>query len=37
MPPKPFQMPPLLITAVKNKCTCNTQKFLNFLFSEVYC
>ena len=38
MPPMPFPMPPLFITAVKDICTINTfEKLLNVLFSEVSC
>ena len=38
MPPMPFPMPPLFITAVKDICAINTfEKLLNILFSEVYC
>ena len=38
MPPMPFPIPPLFITAVKDICAINTfEKLLNILFSEVYC
>ena len=38
MPPMPFPMPLLFITAVKDICAINTfEKLLNILFSEVYC
>ena len=38
MPPIPFPMPPLFITAVKDICAINTfEKLLNILFSEVSC
>ena len=38
MPPMPFPMPRLFITAVKDVCTINTsEKLLKILFSEVYC
>ena len=38
MPPIPFPMPLLFITAVKDICTINTfEKLLNVLFSEVSC
>ena len=38
MPPIPFSMPPLFITAVKDICAINTfEKLLNILFSEVSC
>ena len=38
MPPMPFPMPLLFITAVKDVCATNTfEKLLNILFSEVYC
>ena len=38
MPPMPFPMPPLFITAVKNICIINTfEKLLNVLFSGVSC
>ena len=38
MPPMPFLMPPLFITAVKDICAINTfEKLLNILFSEVHC
>ena len=38
MPPMPFPMPPLFITAVKDICTNNTfEKLLKVLFSEVSC
>ena len=38
MPPMPFPMPPLFITAVKDICAINTfEKLLNILCSEVYC
>ena len=37
MPPMPFPMPLLFITAVKDICAINTfEKLLNILFSEVY-
>ena len=38
MPPMPFPMPPLFITAVKDICAINTsEKLPNILFREVYC
>ena len=39
MPPMPFPMPPLFITALKDIYSAiNTfEKLLNILFSEVYC
>ena len=38
MPPMPFPMPPLFITAVKDICAINAfEKLLNILYSEVYC
>ena len=38
MPPMPFPMPPLFVTAVKDICVINTfEKLLKILFSEVYC
>ena len=38
MPPMPFPMPLLFITAVKDVCATKTfEKLLNILFSEVYC
>ena len=38
MPPMPFPIPLLFITAVKDICAINTfEKLLNILFSEVYC
>ena len=38
MPPMPFSMSPLFITAVKDICAINTfEILLNILFSEVYC
>ena len=38
MPPIPFPMPPLFVTAVKDICAINTfEKLLNILFSEVSC
>ena len=38
MPPMPFPMPSLFITAVKDVRAINTfEKLLNILISEVYC
>ena len=38
MPPMPFPIPLLFITAVKDICAINTfEKLLNILFSEVCC